>query len=279
MTKPVHHTLPDGFQVIERLGQGGEGTIYLVSRRGSARQLVVKVFHEPLPKAWAIGLQVYAEEVSSNDLGLPQITLWDTAQGIRGVYYPFTGLYRTHRRLVTGFRHIARSMLGSFCRMQSYLMSKHRIGLLEPMPEHLLLSREGSFFYVDFGYGVSTLDHSETRRLNLFGFGFAAFLAVLHGRNFRLVQQAVAGHNYDQPCTYFAPDLLDGLIPSDSWVSPIIARIRTAPAEILLEADFYRALSSQLPHRLESPGLAIAAGHLLRMLGTLRHTVRGGATR
>lgn len=266
--------LPPGFRMLETLGQGGEGTVYLVSKDDDAHQYVLKVFHEPLPKAWAVGLQIYASNVSPNDHGLLPIQLWENSEAILGVYYPYTRLTAVHRRLIRASDQIAQSMVGSFCRMQHHLISSNGIGLLEPAADHLMLDRHGRFTYIDFGYGISTLDNQEARRLNLFGYGLAAFLPSLCGKNLRAIQPPVDGHVFDQPCVYFSNPLFDQIAVRQEWLASIIAEVRSSPSSQLLNADFYLAISSHLPGQPPLPQMVTALSRLLEAMGHARMRAR-----
>ena len=171
----------------KRLGQGNEGTVYLVSEDTTSRQYILKVFHSPRPKTEFVGLQIYANHLSSNEYGLLPIKLWETTEEILGVYYPFVKLSTVHGRLIRFSEQVARSFVGSYCCMQYYLMSRHGIGLLEPSTTNLLLAGDGRLHLVDFGYPIAPLDHPVAKRFNLFGYGFAAFLPSLYRRDLSLV--------------------------------------------------------------------------------------------
>lgn len=104
--------LPPGLRVLKTLGRGGEGTVYLVAEDADDRSRVLKVFHTPLRKAWAAGLQIYASQVGPNDLGLPPIALWEDQDKILGVTYPFIPLTIVHRRLIMASDRIAQAIYG-----------------------------------------------------------------------------------------------------------------------------------------------------------------------
>lgn len=274
MNSSTYHNLPPGFQLVATLGQGGEGTVYKAIQTKTEQQYVVKVFHKPLPKAWAVGLQVYAANIEANDFQLLPIKLWETEENIRGVYYPFIRLFRIHRYLINNSQQIAQTIVGSYCRMQHYLISQHGIGLLEPSADHLMLARNGRFSYVDFGYGISTLNHPESNKLNLFGFGLAAFLPSLFNQNLRLSVRPCAGHNFNEPCVYFKDPLFDKLSVRHKWIEPIVSKVRCSPASLLLDSEFYRQLSLELPSQFTLPQLVISANHLLYLLDRYHKKVR-----
>lgn len=274
MTIAYEHELPDGFEALKVLGRGGEGTILLVSHSNDTQKYVLKVFHDPLPKAWAVGLQIYAREIAAGEPGLMPITLWESKDSILGVYYPHVRLIRVHPRLVSSLVQVARGVVGSFCRMQRRLIAEHGVAVLEPSAANMLLTEGGYFCYVDFGYGISTLDQPEMRRLNLMGYGFAALLTSLRRKSLRQALPPSEEHDYAAPCVYFENELLDEAAAGQPWIAEIVAEVRGSPAERLLEAGFYEGLGRRLPGRVASARALIAANKLLDKVARVRRQMK-----
>ena len=258
------------YQVLRVLGQGGEGTVYLVKDRAEARRLVLKVFHEPRPRAWVPGLEIYANSVAPNDCGLPVIRLLQDSDQIIGIQYPFVQLYQIHPRVLRLSERVAQALFGAYCRMQSYLMSEFGIGLWDVMVDHFMIAKGGQCHYVDFGYGVQTINQPRCLEQGLLGYGFSMLLLSIHGKNIRLVVPTSKDYSYDKPCIYCMNKELDAVAAQHSWAREVLFEVRGHKASIFHDPEFYRRLGERFPGRIPVPPLIIWASRFLFRLGKIR---------
>lgn len=268
---------PD-WQIQKVLGRGGEGVIYLVADADADRKFVAKVFHLPRPKQECRSLQTYADRVMGEYPGLPKLELLEDQDSIHGIAYQYRPLHEVHYRLWDSVDQLAQALVGSYCRMQSHLISTASIAICDPYIRNFLLAPDGRFHWVDFGWGISTIDHPRNLDYGRFGYGCAGFLLSIYGIEIKPAVILTPGYSHAQPCRYCMDPRLDALAARHSWLHQVLDDVRHQPAAAFLEAEFYRRLGAQLPDRVTAPGAVIVASELLRTGGRswslLRHMIR-----
>ena len=217
----------DQWRVIRILGRGGEGIVYLVEDRATSQRWVWKSYHDPVPAAWLPGLAAYQGSVLAPDCpGLPPITLVQHQDKVLGVRYPYVALYRVHRRILRSIGQVGQALVGAYCQMQHYLMSRHRLSLYDADPVNFMLARDGQFYWTDFGYGVAALDHPSYMKCGLLEYGFATLLLGIHDVNFKLLAQPLESYTYHGPCAYLMNPALDDIASKHPWVRKILEAAR-----------------------------------------------------
>jgi hypothetical protein len=212
--------------------------------------------------------------VTPNGLGLTSIQLLVNADRIEGVCYPWIPLYPIHHRVLAASDRMRQSIIGAFCRMQHYLMSQLRIGLWDVNADHFLLDRHGSWHYIDFGWGISPLNHPRFLDHGFFGYAFAMLLLSLYGVNIKLILSPSPGYQYDQPCVYWMLKELSILGNDHVWIQDLVSEVRHHPASIFLAPEFYQQLGRDLPDYVVLPSAAISASLLLHRVGLLRKIIK-----
>ena len=262
--------LPPNCQIQKVLGDGGEGRVYLVADVSTNNKSVVKIFRSPRTEWECRGLRAYADCVTGEYPGLPKLGILENEDGILGVSYEYHPLYEIHYRLWGVSRHLARAVIGSYCRMQSYLMSTAGIVLWDADVVNFLLARDGQFHWVDFGWSVQPIDDSFILDQGGLGYGFAMLLLSAHGVNIKPLMLPGPGYSLTQPCRYCLDPRLDALATRHSWLRQVLDEIRQQPSAAFLDPEFYKRLGSGLPDRVAIPRFIILFSNLLRTGGRLR---------
>lgn len=245
------------YEILRALGRGGEGTVYLVEEKATGQTWVLKVRHEPIRGTATAGLKLYASQVAANPHGLPMITLLGGSDEIVAIAYPFAPLYPIYWRFPLYFERVAQALFGAYCRMQSYLLDRANIALLDTVKDNFMIAADGSVHFVDFGFGVRSAHHPQVVGEGRLGYGFAMMLLSLYNQNLKLEMKPAPGYAQDQPCVYCASQSLDRLAKKHGWVAEILAEVRSHPASILAGADFYQRIGDRLPSRLPWPTLMV----------------------
>ncbi len=261
--------LATNYDVLKILGQGGEGTVYLVEDKAGAN-LVLKVLHNPYPRVWTAGLRKYADSVIANEYGLPVITLLQNSDKVFGIQYPFVQLYQIHWRILQSSEQVAQAIFGAYCRMQSYLMSRYSIGLRDTPVEHFMIARDGQCHFVDLGLGISTIDNRRTLEYGLLGYGVADLLLSIHHINIKHSMLPVKGYSYDRSCIYCMNEELDAVAKQHRWVQDILSDLRSHKASILFDPEFYLHLAERLPSRISCPLLVLSVSNSLFWLAGIK---------
>lgn len=262
------------YRLLKTLGQGGEGTVYLVQKKSTNEEYVMKVFHKPIIGTSTSGLRICAEKGCATALGLPEITLLGDADQIAGVLYPHIPLYEIHWRVLNSWEQVAQAMFGAYCRMQSHLISQCGIGLLDTVADHFLINRAGEFHYVDYGFMIKPIDHPGMVAQGMFGYGFAMLLMNIYHKNIKAVFRPTRAYDYSKPCIYCQSKELDELAASHAWVREILTEVYASEASIFLDAAFYQRLGDRLPRVAKQPDLIIALSSVLDTLRKIRQLAR-----
>lgn len=262
------------YKLLRVLGSGGEGTVFLIMDKVTRDKLVVKRFHEPRPANGSRGLAIYARGVTPNRVGLAPIQLLVNSDQIEGLYYRWTPLSRIQPRVLAAWDRTRQSMIGAFCRMQYYLMSQLEIGLWDVGEIHFQLDKQGNWHYIDFGWGVTPLNHPECLDFGFYGYGFAMLLLSLFGINIKLILLPSPHYQNDQPCKYWRLNEFDVLAKDHTWVLDLVSEVRHCPASVFLEPGFYHNIGEGFPDHVELPSVAILASRLIRWAGIPRRALR-----
>jgi hypothetical protein len=265
-------------QLIRTLGQGGEGTVYLVKDGQSGIRYAVKIFLSPRPIASCRGLQIYSDRVADGEsLGLPKIELIENEDQLLGVAYQHRQLYKVNHHVLGSVDQVAQSLVGSYCQKQYHLMRAGDLALWDADSSNFLLRGDGVFQWVDFGWGVAPTNGPVCIERGLFGYGFAILLLSLYNKP---AVESSEGYSYAQPCRYCMDSRLDVLAHEHTWLRDILAEVRSQPSTVFLQPEFWRRLGTRLPHRVTSAWTVILASGFLnkasRVKQQLRRLVRGG---
>jgi hypothetical protein len=251
------------YELLHVLGQGGEGTVYLVCEKKSGRKRILKIFHTPIQGTSADGLRTYTAKIQENDVGLPAISLLGDEHQVNGLHYDYLPLYEVHWRVLASWEKVGQSLFGAYCRIQHYLISHSGIGLSDTDIGHFLLSQSGQFYFVDYGFAIKPIQHSHYLDQGRLGYGFSMLLLGIHHKNLKLEILPTPAYDYQTPCRYSFSQQLDELIVERAWVREIVTEVRSQPASIFLNADFYQYWASRLPQRAPLPRLLTATSKLL----------------
>jgi hypothetical protein len=262
------------YRLLKKLGQGGEGIVYLVQNKSTNEKYVMKAFHKPIIGTSMSGLRICAEKGCATALGLPEITLLGDADQIAGVLYQHIPLYEIHWRVLNSWEQVAQAMFGAYCRMQAHLISQCGIGLLDTVADHFLINRGGEFHYVDYGFMIKPIDHPGMVAQGMFGYGFAMLLMNIYHKNIKSVVGPIQEYDYSKPCIYCQSKELGEVAARHAWVREILSEVYASEASIFLEADFYQRLGDSLPRTVRHPELIISLSSALDALRKIRRLAR-----
>jgi hypothetical protein len=255
------------------LGQGFEGSVYLVRDTYSDQKYVLKVYHNPWPKDQVRALQRYAIGVTEDSCaGLSPIELVQDSDHVLAVAYPYRRLRHLNRRLLWTVDQIGRALLGSYCRMQAYLVSRHNLALWDVPAENFMVDANGQFWLTDYGDGIAQLDGVRHLDCGSIEYGFVMLLLSISGINIRLIRQPTPGYSYDGRCLYCTE--LAAVASRRVWIRAIADQLRDQSASVFLDPGFYRQLGEQLPHRLAHPEFVIPTSELITSIARLRILLR-----
>ena len=261
------------WKLCKLLGQGYEGSVYLVQDRDSDQRCILKVFHNPWPKAQVRALQRYAVSVAEDSCaGLSSIELIQDSDHILAVAYPYRRLRYLNRRLLYWVDQIGQALLGSFCRMQAYLISRHNMALWDVSADNFMVDANGQYWLTDYGYGIAALDNEYHLDRGMFEYGFVMLVLSISGTNIRLVRQPTPGYSYNSHCLYCTE--LGAVDSHPAWIGTIANQLRDQRASVFLDSEFYRRLGEQLPLRVAYPGLVIPTSELITSVARLRIMLR-----
>jgi hypothetical protein len=251
------------YEFLNILGQGGEGTVYLVRDRESGSKRILKIFHSPIQGTSADGLRVYAANIRKNNVGLPTISLVGNENQVDALHYAHFPLYQVHWRFLVSWEKIGQILFGAYCRMQHYLMSQCGVGLSDTDVGHFLLSQHGQFHFVDYGFAIKSVKHSHYLDQGRLSYGFSMLLLSIHHRNLKLEFMPASAYDYNVPCRYSFSKQLDAVAEKYAWVKEIVTQIRGQNSSIFLDADFYQQLGAQFPNRVPFPWFIIGTSSML----------------
>jgi serine/threonine protein kinase len=263
----------NNYHVLKVLGQGSEGTVYLIEDNERLSQLVLKVFHKRRTSDWLPGLPVYAQKIEANDFGLPVITLLYDKDEIIGLTYPFVKLSSLHWRITCSITEVAKSLVGSYCQKQYYLMTKHGLALYDPVVSNLMVDDEGQWHYMDIGGGICLLNDPWVRNHGEIGYGFASMLMSIYDLALHKSLMPIEGYSYEIPCVYCNSEWLSALAMQHDWIQEILNGVRSQKSSIFYNPEFYRQLGERLPSRVPVPFLTLPISTTLTWLGKLRGKV------
>ena len=248
---------------IERyLGTGGEGIVYCGDTPNHNDPLVLKLFWEPRRGGSAHCLERYSGLLPPSCIGLPPITLLYEGGYVVGLWYTYTELHHVHPRLFWHVDGIAQALVSNYCQMQAYLIRNR--GLLlhnDAATRQFMLSEQGRYHFVDFGWGISSVDSEYTLRQGLVGLGLFTLLCSLSGVQWR--PGRVQDYRYDKPCSYFANHT--GILRTlrHQWATELASKVLSQPASALLDCRFYDEIESDMPAKVPLPHIVIATSKLL----------------
>jgi hypothetical protein len=257
---------------LRKLGRGGEGTVYLMQELDSDQRFVLKLFYEPIRGSSTQGLKIYAQKIKRNKYGLPPIVLVEAPDQIVGVRYPYTPLYNIYWRLFQLHESVAQSLFGAYCRMQYYLMTQGGIGLLDTVADNFMSGWDGTFYFVDYGFGIKSVEHGPTLESGKFGYGFVMMLLSIYQRNLKSEMLPSTNYDYNVPCVYCQSKLLDEVSAEQQWVKELLTEVRSCKASIFVDPEFYKRLSSRLPGYMPFSRSSILFSKLVFSLQSLRKT-------
>jgi hypothetical protein len=266
MTSP---DLESKYELLNVLGQGGEGTVYLARDKRDGSNHILKIFHTPMQGTSVDGLRAYSTRIQRNDVGLQHIRLIESAHQVNALHYPFIPLQKVHWRLLTSRMHLGQALFGSYCRMQHYLISQCRVALTDTDVSHFLLAEDGQFHYIDYGFAIKSIDHARYLDEGRLGYGFTMLLLSIYRKNLKLETLPTPGYDYNAPCRYCFSKQLDTVAEEYPWVKEIVSQVRGQNSSIFLDPDFYQRLGSQFPYRVLFPQLVIRTSSVLLYLGEL----------
>lgn len=266
----------DGWRVIRPLGEGWEGVAHLVEDKATSRRWVFKSFHRPLRADRLHALQIYQSGILAQDCpGLRPIELVRDGEQVLGVRYPHLALYNVQWRVLRAIEHVGQAMVGAYCRFQHHLISRHGIAIWDAHPENFMLSRDGHYYWTDFGRGFEVAKRPTTgRTLGGFEYSFVTLLLGIYGINFKLIAPYSESYTYDGPCIYFMNAALDEVASKHHWVRDIVETVRGQWADAFLEPEFYQQIGARLPRRVLVPTAVVGMGALLSTGGQLRARLR-----
>lgn len=255
------------------LGQGYEGTVYVVRDEVTEARRVLKVLHRPLPEVWSAGLRSYARGVLSGDCdGLAPIDLIRDSGKVVGLVYDYQWSYQPNRRILWSCGQVGQSLVGAYCGMQYHLMSRHNVGLWDVSADNFRLDKRGQFWFVDFGYGVAKLDNPICAERGLFEYGFVMLLLSIYGLNLRTVRPHTTGYTYEDSHRYCTT--LAELASRGDWVRLIWDTVRCETGAVFLDPRFYRVVGDQLPRRVARPMVVMVASELITGIARFRLALR-----
>lgn len=260
----------DSYRALKLLGEGGEGIVFSAEHRITRQKVIVKQFRKPLQRHIARGLAAYADGVTPNRLGLPVIQLIGDNDRIYGVSYPYSRTDHVHWRVMQRSEQARKTLFGSFCRKQHYLMSQFGVGLWDAVASNFMLDMKGIWHFVDFGYGVAALDHDQCVERGYFGYAFILLLLSIHNFNLRTVLLPSSGYSFERPCVYSMIKHLDQIADMYGWVQVIVEKIRRLPASNFHDPEFYLSISADLPTELPYAPSIVAISRLLPVVGKVR---------
>jgi hypothetical protein len=198
------------------------------------------------------------------------ISLLGDADEIVAIAYPFAPLYPIHWRIPVYFESAAQAIFGAYCRMQSYLLTRANIVLLDTVKDNFMIARDGQIHFVDFGFGVRSAHHPQVVDEGRLGYGFAMMLLSLYNQNLKLEMRPAAGYAQDRPCVYCASRSLDQLAGRHAWIAEILSQVRSRNASTFAEASFYQRIGERLPSRLPWPTLIVGFTRLHHRWGRIK---------
>jgi hypothetical protein len=262
----LNEILPFEHMVVNVLGRGGEGAVYLIQNRDSEEKDVVKVYYEPHERVWSEGLLIYEQKVNAPELGLPRITLLGNEEVIKAVKYSHTPLHKIHWRILNSYEGVAKALFKTFCKMQYHLMSHCGIGLLDPTVDNFMMDKQGRFHFIDFGWLIKKTNHRRSVEEGRFGYAVAMLLLDIHHRNIKHTILPSAGYSYDEPCIYFNIKSLKEIAEKHVWVRDVANKVRSSSGQAFLCPDFYLELSDGLPDRVTLPWFVELLGSSMRLV-------------
>jgi len=252
------------------LGQGSEGTVYLIEDETRESKLVLKIFHESHTRDWCPGLISYAENINANDYGLPDVTLLYSGDEIIGAVYPYVELNMLHWRILSSVEKVAQSIVGSYAEKQYHLLSEYSLALCDPVLPHFMVDRQGQWHFMDIGASIRSLSDPKAHQNGLLGYRFASLIMGVHHVEIHHLMQPTGSYSYAEPCVYWGNEWLDAIAVKHEWVRDLQSEIRSNNATIFFDPEFYRRLSLCLPHRIPLPSLILPASKTLTWLGKVR---------
>jgi hypothetical protein len=261
--------ISENYYLLKVLGRGYEGTANLVRDRFTGEKKVLKIYHEPIPCTKpAAGLISYANQVPANKYGLFPIKLIYNSDHIIGLEYLYSRLYHIHYRWFKYSSHVAQTLLGAYCRMQSYLISYHKLGLVDAdaQANNFLLDKNGAFHFIDYGPHIKLINHAWSLERGLFGYSFVTLLLGIFHINIKSEMLYTEKYSYAEPCIYCMNKKLDEIANKNDWVKQILSEVRNNNASILIDPEFYRRLGERLPDSILFPKLVIGTSSSLFFL-------------
>ena len=262
------------YQVIRELGHGGEGRVYLVRDRSTNEKFVMKIFYRPMRGPLIEGIRRYAARVDRNSYGLPKSRLIQTKDQIEAVLYPYMPLYMLHWRLRIIFEPLPQALFGTYCRMQTFLLSQHQVALVDTIADNFMLSRSGRFHYIDLGRGISPIHYDKYVDRGEFGYSFAMLLLSLYNVNIKMGNLPRPGYSYGRPCVYCMDKRLDIIAHRHQWVQEILLEVRSRKASVFLEPRFYQELGKRFSTMVPFPFLIFLASQSLSTVKKFRELRR-----
>lgn len=250
------------YEIVSYLGSGGEGVVYLLADQSNRDHVVLKVFFEPRKGLGAEGLQLYATEAPPSDLGLPSIRLVSDSGSVLGYWYPYVKLNHVHSRILYHFDSVSQALLTDYLAMQSYLIGSRELVLHDAVNSQFMLSRQGKFHFVDLGWAISTLDAPYVIRSGLVGHSLLSLLCSIYG--LRWDRQRENNYSYREPCVYFRKFPLDDLLRQKPWLRDLIHFVRSNPASVFLEFEFYDHWARRFDDRVPFPRFVVTCSQILR---------------
>lgn len=259
-----------GFSVQKVLGQGGEGIVYLVKDQGRSKEFVLKVFHEPHPCDYLSGLPIYANRIRKNDVGLPEITLIYHDENIIGLVYPYVPLELIHWRIMERNEQVAKSIIGSYCKKNYFLMTNHGLVIYDPPMPNFLVDRMGLWNYIDIGGGIGLTDSAYIKKHGLLGYGFASLIMSIYNKTLYHLMMPQEDYSYEIPCVYCQNEWLEDIARKHVWVREILSEVLTQNALIFYEPEFYYRIGERLPDHIPLPSLILPINKTLFWAGKIR---------
>ena len=269
METPTSNIL-NHYRLRKVLGQGSEGTVYLVEDKETFNKLVLKIFHEPHTSDWFPGLEIYAEKICANDFGLPEVKLFINRREIIGLVHPYVKLSSLHWRILNSNEKVAQSIIGSYCRKQAYLMSEHGLAIFDSVLPHFRVDKNGMWHFVDIGAGIRYVNDSWAQKHGLIGYGFASLIMGIYNKEIHLLMAPVENYSLDDTCVYCKNEWLDAIARQHKWVHEILSEVHSNEASIFYDPEFYQRLSEYLPNRVPWPSMVLPVSKTLFGLGKLR---------
>ena len=134
-----------------------------------------------------------------------------------------------------------------------------------------MMSQNGAFHYVDFGYGIKLIQHPHIVDYGRLGYGFAMILADIYNKNIKHDLLPSPGYSHEDPCRYCSYDGLDEIGERHAWVKDIISEVRCQKASIFQSAAFYKSLAKRFPSQVPFPLGVIWASNTLFAAARLKN--------